>query len=394
MKYIYILFLLSLFVTGCQEQERENADIDIISIEKAKREDLSFLDKIEVIPLKTDSNSLIKSIKRMQYVKELNEYIILDSRQVLFRFDSKGNFISSSSNRRGEGPENYLMAIDVKYNPYSQCFELYDPSGEGLVNAYDSSFSKVCQFCLSQSQETYDTMTILNDSIYLFTPLFYKDEGEKYVCIYRKKNAEFTMSKLFYKNSIANIHMVTLPCFLGDGVNYFTPPCFDYHFYRIDMKNNKLIPAIKLDFGLNTVSKQKLDERFGQASGKSEKKNVVERNHKIIMDKNSYLLESEYPLPIVRLLSEDFIYAFIITKDQYYNFIYNRKEKQGYLISDSFFKMPFGSFLEGDIIYTYVDACDINEYIDSRYISEKNMKLIENIKEDDNQLIIKYYLRK
>lgn len=64
-------------MVGCQKQGKMIADIDIVSIEEAKTEDLSFLDKIEVTPLKTDSHSLIKSIKRMQYVKELDEYVRL-----------------------------------------------------------------------------------------------------------------------------------------------------------------------------------------------------------------------------------------------------------------------------------------------------------------------------
>lgn len=383
--------MIYMSLISCQQLKK---DIDVVPIEEAQKDDLSFLDKIEIIPLKTNSNSLIKSIKRLQYVKELNEFLVLDSRQIFFRFDDNGNFISSSLTKRGEGPDNYLMAIDVKYNSYSQCFESYDPSGAGYVNRYNLGFDKIQQLSLSQNQDTYNTMTILNDSLYLFTPIFYSDELERYVCIYKNVNKNLKMEKVYYNNYIANIHMITSPCFFLDDGAYFTPPCLDYHFYRIDTQNYNLIPILKLDFGANTVLKKNLDDRFGQASAHSNNEKAVKESHQIIVDKNNFLLESDYLLPIVRLMSEDFIYAFIINKDQYYNFIFNRNTKRGYLLSNSFFKMSFGSCLDGNVMYTYIDACDIDDYIDERYISEKNLDGLKNIKDDDNPVVIKYYFKK
>jgi len=43
---------------------------------------------------------------------------IYDKDQVVSTFSGTGKFISNSINRQGQGPEEYSMAVDIKFNPF------------------------------------------------------------------------------------------------------------------------------------------------------------------------------------------------------------------------------------------------------------------------------------
>lgn len=393
MKYIRI-FIYSILLVACQQSNNSDCNVDIISVENSVRNDLSFLEKIEIIPLETSSNSLIKNIKKMKYIKELDSYLILDTRQIVFLFDKNGNLKFSSYGKRGNGAEEYLMAVDVEYNPYMKSIDLLDPSGVGMVNMYDTLCHWKERITLNQVGETYSIMMPFSDEFYAFAPIFYSDEASRYICLYNWKNKSYDTQKIYYQNYIANIHMINSSLFKLKAGNYFTPPCLDYTFYKIDMQEHRLIPTIKLDFGEKNITKEMLDDRFGSVLEKSDKQSVIDANNKIIMEKNNFLLNSDYPIPVVRLLNDDFVYAYIIANQKNSSFIYNRIDGKGYLITDDFFKIPFGSWLEGNVLYSFISPYDIEQYINKEYMSAETIMKIKKMKEDDNPVILKYYLKK
>lgn len=229
------------------------------------------------------------------------------------------------------------------------------------------------------------------------TPSYYKNEDEMFVSIYDYSDGETPIvNNINYDGYIAKTNMNKSPYFQLTSGCYFTPQCIDYHFYKIDMKNDQLIPTIKLDFGTkNNISKEMLDDIFGTTKNKAGQQKEMEDNINLAIKKQDYLVESDFPLPIIRLMNDSFIYVHSIVNRKPSNFIYNRNTQKSYLLTkESELKMPFNVWLDDNNLYTFVDPYDIEKYINEELMSKETIKKIKSINEDDNPVVIKYYLKK
>ena len=173
MKYI-LLFAFLVLYCSCTQKRIAPEEVESLIIADAKKNNLSFLQKIEIIPLETDTNSLVKNVDKFQYIKELNAFMILDSRQFVFLFDSKGRLISNSSKKWGEGPTDYYMAVDVDYNPYSKTIDLLNPNALGEIISYDTTFQWKGKHKLDQ-QISSISFTAIGDKKYALMPAIYKN---------------------------------------------------------------------------------------------------------------------------------------------------------------------------------------------------------------------------
>jgi hypothetical protein len=55
--------------------------------------------------------------------------------------------------------------------------------------------------------------------------------------------------------------------------------------------------------------------------------------------------------------------------------------------------IPMFHFISNDILYCIAPASHINSAIDINYLTEKSKMLLPQIQEDDNPIIVKYYLK-
>lgn len=81
MKIIFYLLPLFVLLSCSQNQKADNLSIEVISInlDKKENEEMSeFIEKIELVPLHTDTNSIISTYKKIDYCDELDMFIILD----------------------------------------------------------------------------------------------------------------------------------------------------------------------------------------------------------------------------------------------------------------------------------------------------------------------------
>ena len=134
MKIIFYLLPLFVLLSCSQNQKADNLSIEVISInlDKKENEEMSeFIEKIELVPLHTDTNSIISTHKKIDYCDELDMFIILDKELVVSLFSGDGQFIANSKNVIGEGPNEYRTAVDVIYNPFSRAIEILNPYGTG-----------------------------------------------------------------------------------------------------------------------------------------------------------------------------------------------------------------------------------------------------------------------
>lgn len=111
---VTLVFFVLIISASCQfKQEMNDKQLEkiIISEDLINNEtDYSnIINSIEVIPLETNENSIMSDIWKIEYRND--KYYLHDHNQVLFIFDSKGNFITKLD-KRGRGPKEYQEMRD------------------------------------------------------------------------------------------------------------------------------------------------------------------------------------------------------------------------------------------------------------------------------------------
>jgi hypothetical protein len=97
------------------------------------------------------------------------------------------------------------------------------------------------------------------------------------------------------------------------------------------------------------------------------------------------------------ILQNDNLY-FILSRynTNYYLTFYDKNTKKAVTTSDNFTnggKMAKLFLLSDTVWYGYVEASDIDSHIVMEYLTEESKQKLSQIKEDDNQVIVKYYLK-
>lgn len=379
MKPVYSI-VLTILLYSCASVEKNVEAVDVISWESAWKDDASFLESIDVIPLETDSDVLVKTPSLFQYIKDIDAFLLLDSRPVAFLFEGDGRHRSNSSACIGEGPQEYSMVVDAEYNPYSRSIELYNPDKKGSIYRYDLQFNWKQTIKLNHEKGfTGHIICLLKENLYVLEPVRW-NEDDLFVKLYDFKNGEAVVTDVPYDKSgyIAGLNMMRKNFSVTDSCIYYTPDYMDYGFYQYDVAEENFAKIYRLDFGKKNISKKDLDDL-------------------VMQEKADYLLSSHYPLPIIRLINDSFVYVHFICDRKPYHLIYNRKTRKTFgLTPKSPLKMYRCFDLVDNALYTILYPYELDEYLDEtnrKYLSEEALKRLEDVKEEDNPVVIKYCLR-
>lgn len=388
-----ILFCLLYLISSCTSGTIKHEvfmDTEIISVENAIKDDMSFLDSIEIIPLESKDHTLMKEFSSFQYLKEQKMYMIMDSRQYIFLFDENGDYISSSNACRGEGPHDYLMAVDAVYNRYSNLIEIYSPVGQGIIHRYDLSFNWIENSRLSNSDNfAAMKMDLLDENIYAFEPVRNEEENLTIrLCDFSTDKTSHSKDvSLIEEGYVSTLTMMQKAFSQCDAALYYAPYYMDYHFYEYNLVQRNFKPIYELDLG-DKVTKKELDEKLKDQIGSKE----------FFWKKCEYLLASEYLLPIIRMIDDSFVYACCIRNKKTYHLIYNRKTKKTYFLSpEAPVNMHRCYALQDNVLATILFPYELEKYVNEEsrmYMSEKTLRRLEEVKDEDNPVVIKYYLMK
>lgn len=124
MKKTFLIGALALALSACSEQQKENSNVIQVDIENAQPMNLAdFVESIQLVPLETTDESLIKRIERM-VIQDGKVYIQNHILNVLV-FDENGKFLLSTAKRLGQGPDDYFRMT---------CMDVTD---DGLISIYE-----------------------------------------------------------------------------------------------------------------------------------------------------------------------------------------------------------------------------------------------------------------
>lgn len=267
--------------------------------------------------------------------------------------------------------------------------ELLDPFGS--IFRFDTNFKYKEKISLSQKGDVYNFFFPYNEDRYFLSPtLLGKEDEHFYLSDYASGILGDSIS--FQENMIAGTSMNMTSFMLFKGKYYFTPPTVDYYFYDIDIPEHRLTPVVYLDFGKKTIDKKKLDRMFGNPGRNNS--NSQQSVSDLALRLSDYLINSDYPLPFVKLMNEHYVYAHMSTKGVRSDFIYNRKTGESYWQShDSSFKFFPLFHIEENVLFALVNPFELEKYIDKHYMTPEDIRLLEAINDDDNPVLVKYHLK-
>lgn len=392
MNRISVVLLLVLFC-GCSSKDKKmNVEIERIPINvyNISQDASSFIDKIELVPLETNDSSLLHKYGKVMYDKETDVYAVYTRDQVIFTFSGNGDFISNSKKMQGQGPDEYYMVVDMKFNPYLKGIDLLNPYG--TIYTYSSDFKLLGRRKI-KPEFPIDHLMALNLEEYIFTyPFLWTNQEVAFANLKTQQvyNAD-------YSGTISSGNSMAKDCFykIGDDF-YFIPPGINYYFYRIDTKGMKLIPIMYLDFGDLEIKEADLP---GRAMGKrvdsdEERARVV----KEAQERTQFLRHSNnHIVPLIKFFNDDYVYVYFVksTQGAGSNFIYNRKTKKSFLTKeDKPFIMNFCFGIVDNVLLSIRQPEYVSRLVDRRLMSTEEIYKMEQLKEDDNPVIIKYYLKK
>lgn len=389
-------WFIFLFLISCGTRNQSNKifdNVEIISISNSIKDDLSILDSIEIIPLENSDMAMMKGYRSYQYIRDEGLHLVIDDRQYVYLFNENGHLITSSVNQKGEGPQNYLMAIDALYNPYSHLIEIYSPVGNGIIHCYDFSFNwkKNIQIPKNDEFPIFTKMELLSANEYAFEPVRTSEENLS-ISLYDFSSSSTKVNNIRlvdegYVSTLTMMQKSFMKC--GDTI-YYTPHYLDYHYYRYAFEEKKFIPIYELDLG-EMLTKKELD---GKVDGKRNSETVDE----MFWRKCEYLLSSKYMLPIIRIMNGSFVYACCISERNTYHLIYNRRTHKTYFLSpNAKMKLHRCYALQGNVLSTIIFPYELDGYMNDeseKYMSNVMRQRLLSIKDEDNPVIIKYYLSK
>jgi hypothetical protein len=304
-------------------------------------------------------------------------YFAFDSQQkIIFCFDENGKFKFSSAHLKGAGPGEYSMGEDFSYNPFDSSYEIIEMTG--WINKYDKEMKFMKRLNYKPEINRVTSSISLSKDIHA---LYYNsggmsENGEDVLYFYSE--SEDTIKETIHLKRLVNYinHSSVQPFTLTDNQVSLFPPYFSNTLYTIDLETLSLVPVLNVDYGKKTLTED------------------IAKNY----DNNE---------AIAKLYSSGYVFTWnilqnanmycVISRDgeNYYITLCNKNSKKvspfSKLSNNIGIIFPF--LLTNDVWYNYTSASDINYFIDMEYLTAESKLRLSQIQEDDNPVIVKYYLK-
>lgn len=101
-------------------------------------------------------------------------------------------------------------------------------------------------------------------------------------------------------------------------------------------------------------------------------------------------------MPLLKFFNDDYVYIFLAKAVRGYgsHYIYNRKKNEGFLLKEGkpFFMYPCFGIID-NVLLAICQPDELSQYMDRNLMSPQEIHKMETLKEDDNPVILKYYLK-
>ena len=356
---------------SCQQKKENNDSMILLSLAESTCSAANLFSSIEIIPLETSEESLLKRVNRVEFTGE-NYYIYDDQQYALFIFDEKGGY-KNKIQRIGHGPEEYTYVSDFVVDRDNGT--IYLLSFNKLL-AYDPDGNFIRSYTLPGPATVYQRMAMLDAEH--FALWANRLEGEEGLFIYRLGDEEMHSCLYDFGNELLTSFNVF---HVYDQDVYFSTQ-FDHNVYKLTV-----------DQGLSAVYTWYLGNSYditshGLTSGPE--------SYKEHEDKLNDLIETKKIHRYMQNLQNDkYLYIRLSTENApSKTLLYNKKEKTKFLSQTTTEGIQL-YFLNmyNDHAIGRVNPSDTDQLLALDITNEQSKQFIRQAKEDDNPLLIKYHFK-
>jgi hypothetical protein len=347
-----------------------------------KRDPVSVFDifhKIEIIPLETTDESLIRNIDKLIYYN--NNFYILDySAYKILVFDNRGNYLFKIDNR-GQGPDQYIHIADFDIDRNGNKLTLIS-AVDAKLHEYDLNGRFLRQYTLPDIPGAYGEIKCTNTDTIAFWTYDYKNRLKFYS---KKENRIFKESfpeedNIFTKS----------PAFPENKYNYLTR-AIDNRILKFSPVDD-MVTVYTWDFGDLNIDYKSLNY---QKEGRSD----------ILRELFKKMYASEIVNYLFRITGEntDYLYTQVVRKNKYVNIFHDKKKQQAVVFEKTTENACFFPLYWTDdfvIGYQYrpegvpIPYMELDEIIPDAILDNENIERKNRHNEFDNPLLIKYYFKK
>lgn len=378
MKINAFLLSLLLLLISCKKQDASHFSGKVLSVELKANEQLfdSIFASIEVIPLETQEESLLRGIEQID-VYEDNLYIYDVRHPALFVFDKSGKFVRQIS-KKGQGPGEYLLFYDSFIDTMEQ--KIYFISPFGYVTSYTMDGDYVEQKVLPIKPNYY---SLVRDNVGNWITWSCVEENNPDITVLDKDFKETLYET--WRNSDRMLDMELLwPFFQYQEKTYFFT-AYDYGIYEVG--NNLCNEVYRWDFGKDNIKKNLLDKYL---------------NIEDVKEKNDTFLKDLKDCVIPYTMTHNFQ-----TKDYYFlsmcigtgsnrpriNVFYRKEDDKGMVLKTIKNTIPLRPlYVSDEYLLATLNTDEVN--LIKPILPESESIKLANVKDDSNPCIIKIYFKK
>lgn len=373
MRKLCYLSLMLLMLACNRNKNVIKQDVYVAEIDLTQTKNPTFsnvFSAIELLPLETAPNGLIGAMRGKSAIWVKGQYyIVIDRSFVIYIFDNKGRFISSSEHCIGPSAEQYYILQDVAWNEAKKTIDILQV--QDRITSYDIHFNFISDHHITaKSEMRFSRMFPLDKTQYL---LF--DNTKKGLVWRYDINGETKQMK--YPGLIASPTSITTPIRCYDDVIYFTPPEVNNYVFSYNAHDE-------------TFGKEAIFNGKGKGLNNEDISDLTspkEISSYILSESNKYSLFD-------RLYNGKYaISTFIHRRLRYANF-YNLETSANFSFKqyrDESYGFPNFFEIDGDELLSIVPASDILTFIDPELVSNK--AALDTIDINDNPIILRYKLK-
>jgi hypothetical protein len=333
-------------------------------------------DKIEIIPLETTEESLIRAIYKYDYM-DGKHYILDETQSILFIFDDEGNYQNRIA-KKGQGPGEYTLIYDFTLNPKKRQIEMLSPFK--FIYCYDFAGNFIKKFDLISSIKppNIKKMKILDDENYVLWSS--PEDNEDAIRIISQETGEVRNS--FWQDIfIINSWTANNVFYQYDNACYFSFELYN-KVYKVTKDGFKV--AYEWDFGDKTLDISKYKISTGMYNYNKDAENLIER-----------IKSGEVPYSYLRHFhNKQYYYTELNIKGTTAKHVfYNKKTGKSYL-HECAIRDFIPLYFSDAFIIGRLDSDVKDKLLDNPLLDEANRQKLLFAKEDDNPFLAKYYFNK